>query len=472
MKKRKIETDIEIVDIGAKGAVIGKKDGIAYLCQDAVPGDVVTLEIRRKKKGMPFGRVQEITTLSPLRVDPVCAHFDHCGGCNWQNLGYQDQLSFKENRVFQQLRRIAGESEFEALPILGSKQIYHYRNKLEFTFVESRWLTPEEITSEEEITDREAVGFHVPGRFDWILHVDKCHLQDDAHNAMRQFIFEEAKKRPIPFYHPREKTGIMRNVLFRNNRKGDWMILLIVQEHNDDVKALCASFIEAYPNTHSFWVIVNEKVNDSFSDCLAEHIHGERELVETFTRPNNGATVDYLIGPKSFFQTNPSQAEKLYEIVFDFAGLDGTQNVYDLYTGTGSIALYVANLAKSIVGIEYVPEAIVDAKRNAAMNSVTHASFFAGDMKDVLNAEFIAEHGIPDVLITDPPRAGMHEDVITRILEAAPHRIVYVSCDPATQARDIKMLGEKYNLIKAQPVDMFPHTSHVENVALLELKQG
>ncbi|GAB5539116.1 MAG: 23S rRNA (uracil(1939)-C(5))-methyltransferase RlmD [Salibacteraceae bacterium] len=466
-KKKRIIEGIEIVDIGAKGMVIGKKDGIAYLTKDAVPGDIVTIESRRKKKGMPFGMVTEITKKSELRVEPACEHFEHCGGCSWQNLDYQDQIRFKEQRVFEQIRRIAGLEDFEKRPILGSKAIYHYRNKLEFTFVESRWLTPKEISSADEIDDRRAVGFHVPGRFDWVLHVDECHLLNSAHNEMRNYLYEKAKLLEIPFYHPRDKHGILRNVLFRTNKANDWMVLLVVSEHSDQVKNLTTLFLEKFPETKSFWIITNEKVNDSFSDCPAELVHGEDQLIERFTRID-GSEVKYLIGPKSFFQTNTHQAERLYEIVARMADIQEGDVVFDLYTGTGSIALFAAHKAKKVVGVEYVPEAIEDAKKNAQLNNLENTAFFAGDMKEVLVDAFIEELGKPDVLITDPPRAGMHADVIDCILNAEPMRIVYVSCDPATQARDLGLLSSKYKLVASQPVDMFPHTSHVENVALLE----
>lgn len=471
MKKGRIEEGIEIIDIGAKGKVIGKKDGQTYFCSGAVPGDTVTLELRRKRKGFIEGNVKEVTSPSAWRTTPECAHFDHCGGCNWQNFQYDQQIALKERRVKEQIRRLAGLTEFEALPILGSETVYHYRNKLEFTFIENRWLTPEEINSQEDIPERRGLGFHVPGRFDWVLHVEQCHLQDDQHNAMRQFLYDQGRAMELSFDHPREKTGLLRNVVFRNNRKNQWMVLLIVREHNDQVKALCQAFIQQFSIVHSMWIIVNEKVNDSFSDCPATHVHGAEHLIESFTRPDDNGSVDYIIGPKSFFQTNTEQAERLYRIVYKWAGLDGSQTVYDLYTGTGSIALFVADQAKHVVGVEYVPEAIEDAKKNAQINGYENTSFFAGDMKDVLNASFIAEHGAPDVLITDPPRAGMHADVVACILEAAPKRIIYVSCDPATQARDIQLLSAGYDLVRIQPVDMFPHTSHVENVALLE-KRG
>ena len=289
---------------------------------------------------------------------------------------------------------------------------------------------------------------------------------------MRNFIYDEALSAGISFYHPRNQVGIMRNVVLRNNRKGQWMILMIIKERSEETDALCQKMVDRFPEIESFWIIVNNKVNDSFSDCPAQLFHGNENIIETFQRPDNQGSVDYIIGPKSFFQTNSNQAEKLYEIVYNWAGIKSTDTVYDLYTGAGTIALFVAKQAAKVVGVEYVPEAIEDAFKNAALNDVENCSFFAGDMKDVLTPAFIEENGKPDVLITDPPRAGMHSDVIDRILEAEPKRIVYVSCDPSTQARDIALMKHKYNVVQIQPVDMFPHTSHVENVALLELIEG
>lgn len=459
------------MDIGAKGKVIGKKDGQTYLCEGGVPGDVVTVELRKKKKSYMEAVVRQVTSPSPMRVEPECGHFGHCGGCNWQNLDYREQLRLKEERVKGQLQRLGGLRDFETLPILGSETIYQYRNKLEFTFVEQRWLTPEEINTGGEIPNRHGLGFHVPGRFDWVLHIERCHLQDDLHNAMRNFLFEEAQQMGIAFYHPRTKEGVLRNVVFRNNRQGQWMVLLIVQEKTDAVVMLCRLLAERFPAIRSLWLVVNDKVNDSYADCPAELLHGEDHLIESFERPGKGGRVDYIIGPKSFFQTNSAQAERLYGVVYDWAQPDGSQTVYDLYTGTGSIALFLADKARRVVGIEYVPEAIEDARKNAALNGFVNTAFYAGDMKDVLTPDFIAANGRPDVLITDPPRAGMHADVVARILEAAPGRIIYVSCDPATQARDIALLHSKYDLIRIQPVDMFPHTSHTENIALLVLRK-
>lgn len=469
MRKKKIVEGVEIVDLGAKGKVIGKKDGEAYLTKGVIPGDIVTLDVRKKRKGMKEGMVQTIESSSPFRVDPVCAHQAFCGGCSWQEMDYAKQIEYKEKNVFQQLRRIGHFENIPSEPIMGAHQIFHYRNKMEFTFVKERWLTPEELQKDEHILKDEGAGFHVPGRFDWVLHIDECHLQHSFHNEIRNFVFDKAKELEIPFFNPKDKTGILRNILLRNNRKDEWMILIIVSEVTDSVTELYTAIIERFPSVISLWSIINDKVNDSFTDCPATLIHGRPELTETFHRADGGGSLDYLIGPKSFFQTNSHQAERLYGLVYDWAGLTGNELVYDLYTGTGSIALFVADKAQKVVGVEYVPEAIEDAKKNAELNSIGNCQFLAGDMKDVLTADFISEHGRPDVLITDPPRAGMHADVVERILEAKPKRIVYVSCDPATQARDLAMLASKYTLIRTRAVDMFPHTSHVENVALLEL---
>ncbi len=469
MKKKKLIEAVEIVDIAAKGKLIGKKDGVAYLTTGVVPGDVVDLEVRKKRKGMFEGRVQGIRSYSPHRTEPRCVHFDHCGGCNWQNLKYEEQLALKERRVHQQMRRIGGLQDPPFEPILGTQEQYAYRNKLEFTFVPEGWLTPEEIQSEEQIEKRPALGFHVPGRFDWVLHIEGCHLMEDENNAMRNFVYEHAVKAGISFYHPRDKEGMLRNLVLRKNNKGEWMVLLIVFERSEALDRLSDAMIEQFPQIVSLWYIYNQKVNDTYADCEMERIHGNEHLVERFHR-EDGSSVEYLIGPKSFFQTNSRQAERLYQIVYDWASIQAGDVVYDLYTGTGSIALFVADQAEKVIGIEYVPEAIEDADKNAALNEKSNCAFFAGDMKDILTDDFMAQHGQPDVMIADPPRAGMHGDVIERILAAEPKRLVYVSCDPATQARDVQLLSAKYDVKRLQPVDMFPHTSHVENIALMELR--
>ena len=469
-RKRPIVEEVSIVDIGVKGKVIGKKEGEVYMLKDAVPGDVVTVQVKKSKKSYKEAELVSIEQFSPDRIEPECDHFKYCGGCNWQNFSYEKQIESKGSKVNQQIRRIGGFDGFETLPILGAPEQYFYRNKLEFTFVDQRWLTPEQIQTEETIERMPGLGFHVPGRFDWILHVDKCHLQDEAHNAIRNFIYHKALELKLSFYAPRAQEGTMRNMVLRSTLKGEWMLLLMVKEVTDEVRTLASSIVSEFPHIISLFLVHNNKVNDSYSDCPVELVHGENHLIESLERPNGAGEVKYIIGPKSFFQTNTKQAKNLYHIVYDWANVKENELVYDLYTGTGSIALFVADKAKHVVGVEYVPEAIADAEKNAVLNGVENTSFFAGDMKGILTSEFIAKHGKPDVLITDPPRAGMHEDVVNIILEAEPKRIVYVSCDPATQARDMALLAVKYRLVKIQPVDMFPHTSHVENVALLELK--
>jgi len=472
MKKGILEEGVLIVDIGAKGHVIGKKDGQAYLCTSAVPGDVVTVEVRKKRKGMKEGVVKAVTSLSPDRTKPRCTHFEHCGGCNWQNLIYSKQIEYKERKVKEQIRRIGNLEAREILPILGAFETYNYRNKLEYTFINQRWLAPEEISSGLDFEHREAIGFHVPGRFDKVLKVDECHLEHDDHNAMRNFLLDSALNLQITFDDPMAKIGNLRNVVFRVNKKENWMVILVVRELDAAVRELCNLLVEKFSQISSLWVIVNQKANDSYSDCPAELVYGAPHLIESFQRPDSKSIVQYNIGPKSFFQTNSHQAERLYQTIYEWADLKGNENVYDLYTGTGSIALFVAVKAAQVVGIEYVPEAIEDAKTNAELNGLTNTRFYSGDMAVVFNNVFIEEHGKPDLIITDPPRAGMHADVVNRIVESRAPRVIYVSCDPATQARDLQLLNAAYDLIRIQPIDMFPHTSHVENIALLHLRNG
>lgn len=470
MKKGSIVEGVEIVDIGVKGKVIGKKDGQVYMLTGAVPGDVATVSLRKNKKSYKEAILKSVDQPSPDREEPSCAHFEHCGGCNWQNFNYSKQIELQGAKVNQQIRRIGGFEGFESLPIMGAPAHFFYRNKLEFTFVAQRWLTPNEIKNSGEIERLPGLGFHVPGRFDWVLHVEKCYLLNDKHNEIRNFIYNNAVSRNISFYHPHDKVGTLRNLVLRCNLNGEWMLLLMVKEKTKAVRELAEDLVKQFPEIISLFLVHNTKLNDNYSDCPAELVHGVDHLIESLERPDGEGKVNYIIGPKSFFQTNTKQANNLYQIVYNWANIQEGEMVYDLYTGTGSIALFVANKAKHVVGVEYVPEAIEDAKKNAKLNGVENTSFYAGDMKDVLTADFIALHGKPDVLITDPPRAGMHEDVVTRILEAEPNRIIYVSCDPATQARDLALLKAKYDLKRIQPVDMFPHTSHVENVALMVLR--
>lgn len=468
MKKGAVITDVEVVDIAAKGKSIAKKDAQVFLVDAQVPGDIIDVRVLRKKKKMTEAQTIALKQPSPHRVPFFCQHFEHCGGCRWQHMDYQAQLDFKHRQVCEQLRRLSGMPLPAAGPILGSEKTRQYRNKLEFTFSEQRWLTPEEIQSGNDFPDRLGLGFHVPGRFDQVLDVTECHLMDGIHNDMRNFLRDEAKRMDISFYHPREQHGDLRNVFFRNNRQGDWMMVLVASRDTEAIRGLMAKMNAKFPLLRSMHLVVNEKKNDSIQDLQTIHVSGEGALTEVFDKfDREGEQVRYKISPKSFFQTNPSQAERLYHVAATFAGLQPHETVYDLYTGTGSIALYVAHLCQKVIGVEYVEDAVADARENAALNGITNAAFYAGDMQMVLNDAFIRKHGQPDVVITDPPRAGMHADVVQKILEMAPSRIVYVSCDPATQARDMGLMKDAYTVEKIQPVDMFPHTGHVENVVLL-----
>ncbi len=464
-KKEKIIEDLEIIEVAAEGKSIGKHEGKVIFVPYTAPGDVVNVRLGKDRRNHAEGTVVQFLKKSVLRSEPVCQHFGVCGGCKWQHMPYPEQLKFKEQQVKDQLSRIGKFDIQEFLPIKGSVNEYHYRNKLEYTFSFKRWLTTEEIQSGEEMKDPEALGFHIPGKFDKILDIQTCHLMNDVHNEIRNAVKKYALSNSISFFNVHEFSGALRNIMIRVTKKGEWMVLVIFGEQlNDQLRNLMEYISTTSPFIDSLLYVINQKKNDTYGDLPIEVFKGKDHIVEEFGH------LQFKIGPKSFFQTNTKQAIELYSITKDFARLTGNELVYDLYTGTGSIACYLADKTKKVVGIEYVEDAIKDAKINADLNGITNTDFYAGDMKDVLNDEFIQTHGKPDVIITDPPRAGMHEDVVKKILEIAPKRIVYVSCNPATQARDIAILVEKYDVIRSQPVDMFPHTHHVENVALLELK--
>ncbi|GAB4377066.1 MAG: 23S rRNA (uracil(1939)-C(5))-methyltransferase RlmD [Salibacteraceae bacterium] len=467
-KRKSIIEEVEIVDLASKGFTIGKSDSATVLCKGAVPGDVVKLEVLRKRKGMPEGRPVEYISHSPWRVEPKCRHFEWCGGCNWQNLGYDKQLELKSNRVSQQIKSIGGVGNFDVLPPLGCETTFEYRNKLEFTFTNHRWLTPQEIQSEKEFKTRLGLGFHVPGRYDQVMHIDECLLQHSLHNSMRNFVFERARELGLSFNDPRSNEGLLRNVVFRNTTNNEWMVILIARRHTNEVTQLGQDLARSFAQIKSLWVIENDKKNDSYADCNAFHIHGNATIRETLKRAD-GSSVSYQVGPKSFFQTNSTQAEKLYQVVAGWANATKSDVVYDLYCGAGTIGLFIAAEAKQVIGAEYVKDAVADAENNAWLNGIENAEFFAGDLKDLISDEFFEKSGKPDIIITDPPRAGMHHSVTERLNQSGAKRIVYVSCDAATQARDIALLNN-YRLVKIQPVDMFPHTSHMENVALLVLK--
>ncbi len=453
---------LEIVDIAAEGKALGRWNDIVVFVPMAVPGDVVDVQIRSKRRRFMEGYIVNYVKKSPLREEPVCEHYGTCGGCKWQHLPYSEQLRFKQQQVADQLGRI-GKIELPAVsPILGSAKTLFYRNKLEFTFSNKRWLTAEEITSGDEIADSPALGFHIPNLFDKVLDIRKCWLQDDPSNPIRLAVREFCLENGYSFYNIREHKGLMRNLIVRTSTTGEVMAIVVFGENDPQrIDALLQHTAEKFPQITSLMYVVNTKLNDTIGDLDILLYKGNDHIFEQMEG------LRFKIGPKSFYQTNSLQAYELYKIARDFAALTGAETVYDLYTGTGTIANFVARQCRKVVGVEYVPEAIEDAKVNAQLNGIGNAVFYAGDMKDVLNERFIAENGRPDVVILDPPRAGIHEDVARTILTAAPARIVYVSCNPATQARDVALLDGAYRVTKIQPVDMFPHTHHVENVVQL-----
>lgn len=453
---------LHITSLAAEGNAMGKWNDIVVFVPMTVPGDVVNVQIRTKRRRYMEGYVTEYLELSPLRTTPFCAHFGVCGGCKWQNLPYAEQLAFKQQQVADQLTRI-GHLELPAIsPILGSAKTDHYRNKLEFTFAPRRWKTYEEVARGEEITDTPALGFHIPGMFDKILDIDCCHLQpepsNEIRNSLRQFCIGEG----LEFYDIRQHSGLMRNVIIRTASTGQIMVIVVfAYEDSESIDKVMGFLKERFPQVSSLIYMINDKLNDSLGDREPIVYAGADHIVEQMEG------LKFKVGPKSFYQTNSEQAYELYKVAREFADLTGGEVVYDLYTGTGTIANFVAAKAAKVVGVEYVEEAIEDAKVNSAINGITNTTFYAGDMKDVMNDQFVEENGCPDVIILDPPRAGVHEDVIATILRAAPERIVYVSCNPATQARDLALMDAQYKIVAVQPVDMFPHTHHVENVVKL-----
>lgn len=460
---RTVFENVTVLDAGAKGKTIGKApDGRVIFLTNTVPGDVVDVQTTKKRKAYFEGVATNFHTLSDKRVTPICEHFGTCGGCKWQDMGYEHQLFYKQKEVENNLRRIGHLELPEVTPILGSKKQYFYRNKMEYSFSDSRWLTLNEINSTKEIVDRNALGFHIPGMWDKILDIKKCHLQEDPSNAIRLETKNFAVKNGLTFFNPRNQHGLLRTIMIRTSSTGEIMVLVQFFE-NDKIKRelLLKHLNETFPEITSLLYVINSKANDTIYDqkivCFSgrDHIFEEMEGLK------------FKINAKSFYQTNSEQAYELYKITRDFAGLTGNELVYDLYTGTGTIAQFVAKKAKKVIGIESVPEAIDDAKANAILNTIDNTAFFAGDMKNIFNANFISENGTPDIIITDPPRDGMHKDVVQQILAIAPQKIVYVSCNSATQARDLEMMKDMYEITKTQAVDMFPQTHHVENVVLL-----
>jgi 23S rRNA (uracil1939-C5)-methyltransferase len=464
-KTRKlIFENVEVIDAGAKGKTIAKApDGKVIFLPNAVPGDVVDVQTFKKRKSYYEGKATVFHKLSDKRTEPACEHFNVCGGCKWQDMGYEHQLFYKQKEVTNNLIRIGHIELPEVTPILSAKNQYFYRNKMEFSFSDSRWLTLEEIQSDKDLGDRNALGFHIPGMWDKILDLNKCHLQADPSNDIRNAVKKFAVENELEFFNTRNQTGLLRTMMIRTSSTGDIMVMIQFFKENKSKRELILDFIDkTFPQITSLQYVINGKANDTIYDqnviCYkgADHIFEEMEGLK------------FKINAKSFYQTNSDQAFELYKITRDFAGLTGNELVYDLYTGTGTIAQFVAKQASKVIGVESVPDAITAAQENAQLNNINNVEFFVGDMKNVFNENFVKTQGIPDVIITDPPRDGMHKDVVQQILNIAPKKVVYVSCNSATQARDLALMDAQYKVTKTQAVDMFPQTFHVENVVLLE----
>lgn len=462
IKKNFVLENLEVVDISTEGKAIAKNDGLVVFIEGAVPGDVVDVMVHRKKNSFAEGTVHNMLKLSDYRVQPICEHFGTCGGCKWQNLNYKTQLEFKQKYVFDAFTRI-GKLDFpELIPILGNEKDYFYRNKLEFSFSNKKWLTKEQMDSEEIIENKNALGFHIPGMFDKILAIQNCYLQEEPSNTIRNKVRDYAFQKKLTFFDIRNKSGLLRTLMIRTTSTGEIMVVVSVFEWLEKELFELLDFLKAeFPQITCLQYVHNDKGNDTFFGLDIKTYYGRDHILEEMEG------LKFKISAKSFYQTNSEQAYNLYKITRDFAGLTGEELVYDLYTGTGTIANFVARQAKKVIGIEYVEDAIKDAVENSKNNGIANTLFFAGNMKDVLNEEFIKTHGKPDVIITDPPRAGMDVDVVNVILKALPEKVVYVSCNPSTQARDLALMQEHYKIVKTQPVDMFPQTAHVENVVLL-----
>ncbi len=461
---RLILENLEVIDAGAKGKAVAKaEDGRVVFIDNAVPGDVVNVQTNKKRKSYYEGTAISISKYSEKRVEPLCPHFGICGGCKWQNMGYEHQLYYKQKEIEQNLQRIGKIELPKFQPILGSEKQYFYRNKMEFSFSDNKWLTLEQIKSDEVIVNKNALGFHIPGMWDKILDLDICYLQADPSNAIRDFVKSKAEELNLSFFNTRNQEGFLRTLMIRTSSTGEIMVLIqFFHEDEENRKLLLEAVASEFSQITSLLYVINAKGNDTLYDQEIELFHGRDHIFEEMEG------LKFKINAKSFYQTNSEQAYELYKITRDFAGLTGNELVYDLYTGTGTIAQFVARKAKKVIGVEAVPDAIEAAKQNAKLNNIENVEFFVGDMKKVFNEEFINTHGKPDVVITDPPRDGMHGDVVGQLLNLGAEKIVYVSCNSATQARDLALLDSKYKVLKVQPVDMFPQTHHVENVVLLE----
>lgn len=456
---------VRITDIGAEGNAIARIDNQVVFVPMLIPGDVVDIRIRKKRRKYLEGSVVRFHEYSPDRISPRCAHFGVCGGCKWQHLPYDKQLFWKEKQVKDSLTRIGKLDIPETDPVIGSSEIFLYRNKLEYTFSDKRWLTREEMISDNDNLNEDALGFHIPGLFDKVLDIRECHLQPEPSNAIRDAVRRYAHRKSLAFFNLRQQTGFLRNLIIRNTTSGKVMVIVVFYlDEKERITSLMDFLAEEFPQISSLFYIINTKQNDSLADQVPVLYKGDDHLLEKMDG------LMFRIGPKSFYQTNTNQALRLYRIAKEFAGLTGTEIVYDLYTGTGTIANFVADSARKVIGIEYIDDAVRDAIINSGINGIKNTQFFAGDIRSLLSEQFILENGRPDVIITDPPRAGMHEDVVMQIISASPGKIVYISCNPATQARDLSLMSDHYMVIRVQPVDMFPHTHHIENIVLLEKK--
>lgn len=458
-----IVENLEITGIAAEGKSLGRWNEMVVFVPFGAPGDVVDVQLTKKRHSFAEGKIVKMHTSSPMRVEPFCEHYGVCGGCKFQHIPYEEQLKYKQQQVEDALQRIAKVQLPAINPILGSANTCFYRNKLEFTFSNKSWLTREQLESDEQFDDRNALGFHIPNAFDKVIDINKCWLQDDVSNQIRNYIRLHAKQQGYSFFDLRANQGLMRTLMIRTSSTGELMLVVVFGANDQSaINEMMQSIKEAFPQITSLQYVVNLKCNDSLNDQEFVLFSGRDYIEEEMEG------LKFRVGPKSFYQTNSAQAYELYKVARRMARLKGDELVYDLYTGTGTIANFVARQSRQVIGIEYVPEAIEDAKLNSRVNGIENTLFYAGDMKDILTDDFVQQHGCPDVMIIDPPRAGMHEDVVKVILNAQPKRLVYVSCNPATQARDLAMLDEKYSVEEVQPVDMFPHTQHVENVVALQ----
>lgn len=482
MKKGEIIENIVIRSMAAEGKCVARLDNLVIFIEGGAPGDTVDVMLTKIKSSFLEGKVVNIRSFTPDRVEPFCIHFGLCGGCSWQHIRYEKQLEYKQQQAADHLERIGGLVLPPMKPIVPSEKTRFYRNKLDYTFASHRWLTRDEMTAKKAWTEANpdlpsplpepALGYHIPRKYDQVFDVKECHLQPDPSNAIRLAVKDEAVANNIPFFDLRKQIGFLRTITIRTANTGEVMIILqVVYDKMEWIEKILHRLERDFPQITSFQYVINGKRNDTFHDLNIICWKGKPYITETMPRPDEGGVLQFRVGPKSFYQTNSDQAYRLYKIAWDMAALQGDEHVYDLYTGTGTIANFVACKAKKVVGLEYVAAAIEDAKVNSQINSINNTDFYAGDIKDLLDDDFLSAHGRPDVVITDPPRAGMHEDVSRMLLKAAPNRIVYVSCNPATQARDLSILSADYDVVAMQPVDMFPHTVHVENVVKLMRKE-